>query len=63
MAEATLEETERKLRELRDLADGLRQNLRRWRQATRGGNNCAAEFCGLIESSGALAAGEKAPQG
>lgn len=54
MAEATLSETERKLRELQNFAEGLRQNLQHWRQVAgrKGhGNNCVAEFCGLIESS------------
>ncbi|HZI30768.1 MAG TPA: heavy metal-responsive transcriptional regulator [Candidatus Binatia bacterium] len=51
MAEATLAETERKLRELRNFAEGLRQNLKRWRKLTRRGKNCVAEFCALIESS------------
>lgn len=51
MAEATLSETEQKVRELQTFAEGLRQNLRRWRRLTRQGKNCAAEFCDLIDSS------------
>jgi DNA-binding transcriptional MerR regulator len=54
MAEATLAETEQKLRELQNFAEGLRQNLRHWRKLTKRGKNCAAELCNLIESSGSL---------
>jgi len=51
MAEATLEETEIKLRNLQNFRDSLAANLKRWRKlpALR---KCAAEFCDLIESSG-----------
>lgn len=50
MAEATLGETENKLRELQAFADGLRKNLHRWRTMTARGNEMASEFCALIES-------------
>jgi MerR family transcriptional regulator, Zn(II)-responsive regulator of zntA len=51
MAEATLSETERKLRELQTFAEGLRENLDRWRKVTKRGKTLAAEFCALIEST------------
>lgn len=51
MAEATLSETEQKVRELQKFSEGLGQNLRQWRKLTKQGKNCAAEFCALIESS------------
>ncbi|ODU25294.1 MAG: hypothetical protein ABS95_00635 [Verrucomicrobia bacterium SCN 57-15] len=51
MAEATLSETESKLKEMQHFADGLRKNLARWRKASGGGKKMAAEFCTLIEST------------
>ncbi|MFN2507314.1 MAG: heavy metal-responsive transcriptional regulator [Chthoniobacterales bacterium] len=52
MAKATLDETENKLRELQQFRDALSANVKRWKQmATR--SKCAAEFCALIESTGA----------
>lgn len=51
MAEATLAETNTKLKELEKFRDALAANLARWRgQAGRG--KAAAEFCALIEASG-----------
>lgn len=50
MAEATLSETETKLKELQKFRDNLESNLTRWRKAS-GRGKAAAEFCVLIESS------------
>lgn len=50
IAEATLEETERKIRELTQLRDSLHSHLTRW----KGELPCkdvAAEFCALIENT------------
>src|SRR5437867_13353673 len=44
MTEATLSETESKLNEIQRFADGLRQNLARWRKASGGGKKMVAEF-------------------
>lgn len=52
MAEATLSETETKLRELQIFRDNLKSNLTRW-QKVSGRKQAVAEFCALIESSGA----------
>lgn len=51
MAEATLAETETKLKELQAFRDALAANLSRWRSPS-GRGKIAAEFCALIESSG-----------
>ena len=51
MAEATLSETETKLKELQNFRDNLASNLTRWRK-TAGRVKAVAEFCALIESSG-----------
>lgn len=51
MAEATLEETERKLREIRRFATGLRKNLNLWERELGRNAKCAADFCRLIEES------------
>ena len=48
MAEATLAETETKLKELRRFEQTLTTNLTRWKRKRRG--PIAAEFCALIES-------------
>lgn len=48
MAEASLAETETKLRELQRFRDNLTANLKRWRGAPAR-NKAAAEFCALIE--------------
>jgi len=50
MAEATLSETETKLKELSKFRDKLTTNLTRWKRKGRG--PIAAEFCALIEASG-----------
>lgn len=50
MAEATLSETEAKLKELHKFRDNLESNLRRWRKVS-GRGKALAEFCALIESS------------
>jgi MerR family transcriptional regulator, copper efflux regulator len=50
MAEATLAETETKLKELRKFKDRLATNLTRWKRKGRG--PMAAEFCTLIETAG-----------
>lgn len=57
MAESSLAEVEIKLRELHAFRDALAQNLAEWRKAGARKNR-AAEFCALIESSGA-----KGPRG
>jgi DNA-binding transcriptional MerR regulator len=49
MAEATLAETETKLKELRQFKDKLTTNLTRWKRTRRG--PIAAEFCALIEAT------------
>ncbi len=51
MAEATLAETETKLKDMQRFRDGLALNLRRWRRASSR-DKVAGEFCALIESSG-----------
>lgn len=50
IAEATLAETEPKLRELQAFRDSLATNVRRWKKLPAR-RKCAAEFCDLIESS------------
>ena len=50
IAEATLDETEIKLRELQKFRDALAANVKRWRKLPAR-RKCAAEFCDLIESS------------
>lgn len=49
MAEATLSETETKLKELSKFRDNLTTNLTRWKRQGRG--PIAAEFCALIEGA------------
>ena len=49
MPEATLAETESKLKELRQFKDTLATNLTRWKRTRRG--LIAAEFCALIEAT------------
>ncbi|PYK40376.1 MAG: hypothetical protein DME60_08225 [Verrucomicrobia bacterium] len=50
IAEATLAETETKLKELHQFKDRLTANLTRWKQKRHG--PIAAEFCALIEATG-----------
>lgn len=54
MAEATLEEAERKLEETQRFATTLRKQLHEWRRETNKNRKMAAEFCELIESSWSL---------
>lgn len=49
MAEATLSETEDKLKELITFKNALASNLAKWKQKRRG--PIAAEFCTLIENA------------
>lgn len=49
MAEATLSETEAKLKELQRFRDGLVTKLKQWKLAPKG--KVAAEFCALIENA------------
>jgi MerR family transcriptional regulator, copper efflux regulator len=49
MAEATLAETECKLKELSRFKESLSTNLTRWKRVRRG--PIAAEFCALIETA------------
>jgi DNA-binding transcriptional MerR regulator len=49
MAEATLEETDLKLRQLRAFRKGLADNLERWKKAPR--EKAGAEFSALVEAS------------
>ena len=53
IAEATLDETEIKLRTLQKFRDSLTANVKRWRKLPAR-RKCAAEFCDLIESSGEI---------
>ncbi len=50
IAEATLADTETKLRDLQQFRDLLAANVRRWKKLPAR-RKCAAEFCDLIESS------------
>lgn len=49
VAEATLSETDIKLRQLRAFRKGLADNLERWKNGSQ--RKAGAEFCALIESS------------
>lgn len=49
IAEATLEETERRLAELQSFRDDLKRTVTTWRKSTR--QPCLSEFCALIESA------------
>lgn len=51
IAEATLSETENKLKELQRFRNALKRNVENWRTVNRSGGQMAAEFCALIESS------------
>ncbi len=50
MAEATLIETEEKLKELQKFRDALKADLVRWQHSSDQGGQIVAEFCSLIES-------------
>ncbi len=49
IAEATLEETERRLAELQTFRDDLKRTVATWRKPSK--RACAAEFCALIEAA------------
>ena len=49
IAEATLDETERRLRVLQAFRDGLKQTVASWQKPRK--QACIAEFCALIESA------------
>ena len=49
MAEATLAETDFKLKQLTAFRKGLAENLERWKNGTK--KKAGAEFCALIEAS------------
>lgn len=49
MAEATLSETDLKLKQLRAFRKGLSENLERWKRSPK--QVAGAEFCALIEAS------------
>lgn len=51
IAEATLSETESKLKELQAFRDALKEHVERWKRQSKTGSRMAAEFCVLIESS------------
>ena len=51
MAQDTLVETEKKLKELQKFRDALKANLERWQQSSDQGARIVAEFCTLIEST------------
>ncbi|MBI4660605.1 MAG: heavy metal-responsive transcriptional regulator [Verrucomicrobia bacterium] len=51
IAEATVEETGRKLEKLQTFHDALKATLTRWQRQSRRGVPMAAQFCALIESS------------
>jgi DNA-binding transcriptional MerR regulator len=51
IAEATLGETEEKLRELQQFHDRLKQAVSEWKSSAARRRKCSAEFCDLIEGS------------
>ncbi len=51
IAEATLSDTEEKLRELQQFRDRLKQAVAEWKRSTVRRRNCRAEFCDLIEKT------------
>ncbi len=57
IAEATLEETERRLTDLQTFRDDLKRTVTTWRKPSK--RACAAEFCALIESAAHSAAGKR----
>lgn len=58
IAEATLEETERRLTDLQTFRDDLKRTVATWRKPSK--RACAAEFCALIESASPSATGRQA---
>jgi len=51
IAEATLSETEERLKDLREFQRVLKKNLARWRRSAGRSGVMAAQFCALIESA------------
>lgn len=51
IAEATLSDTEERLRELRAFHDRLKQAVADWKRSTARRRKCHAEFCDLIEAA------------
>ena len=51
MAEATLSDTEQRLKELQRFTKALRINLAHWQKVSATGQTMAVEFCGLIEGA------------
>lgn len=51
MAEASLKETELKLKELERLRAMLESNLEKWKKQAPDGHRMVSEFCSLIESA------------
>jgi DNA-binding transcriptional MerR regulator len=49
IAEATLSDTEEKLRELQQFRGRLKRAVTQWKRSTARRRNCHAEFCDLIE--------------
>ena len=57
IAEATLEETERRLADLQTFRDDLKRTVAEWRKPSK--KACAAEFCTLIESASTSVTGRR----
>lgn len=57
IAEATLDETERRLSELQAFRDDLVRTVAKWRKQTK--RACVSEFCALIESASPSPAGKR----
>ena len=57
IAEATLDDTERRLRDLQAFRDGLVRTVAKWRKQTK--RACVSEFCALIESASPSASGRR----
>lgn len=51
IAEATLSDTEEKLRELQEFHDRLKQAVTDWKRSAARRRKCHAEFCDLIEKT------------
>lgn len=57
IAEATLDETERRLTDLQTFRDDLKRTVAAWRKPSK--KACAAEFCALIESASTTVTGRR----
>lgn len=57
IAEATLDETERRLSELQAFRDDLKRTVTTWRKPSK--RACVSEFCALIESASATTGGKR----